>query len=573
MIHNSNSEKSSVPPLDALTGLRFFAAFGVFLYHALMHLYGRSDFWIISGGAVSFFFVLSGFILTYVYQRRLTRSGVAMFYVTRLARIWPLHVFVLAIAFVFQYQTKYQYYPDLLPKLLGHLLLVQSWVPLESWPMDFNGVAWSISTEFGFYLAFPWLLLLGRRRFAVAYLAIAALTAVGLILINPSSPEKHRLVFTVVYCHPLFRLLEFASGMMVAHAYSLGWHRPLERLPAWSHGIFELGALVWMAWLVTLNANAGFFTPRSGFFPHYTTAFQWISTGGWLAKGAGLAPGAVVIIWVFAWSRGPISYLISRPFIVYLGEISYSFYLVHYIVLNQLFRLDWYSPVLYVAAALLVSLGVSSLLYTLIEVPYRTGIVAAFRGDWSKVWQTLRAVPGDFWRQGIGVAAVLAVASGIWMLRVDMGRSMIENAEAPRKQIGYAVANRGIVFRNEARLLQCDVEYRRNGTLYLRMLWETLPGASRHRFVHIVDEHDQVIRQAKGELEKFRSVRPNTIVLDEVTLRPDQLEGGSKVGIGFFSDKAQACFVESGPRSMKNHRLDVFDIVEGKAIDLSAAFR
>ncbi|MBX3417781.1 MAG: acyltransferase [Pirellulaceae bacterium] len=573
MNSQSPPDNASVKSLDALTGLRFFAAFGVFIYHAFVHLFQSSDFWIVAGAGVSFFFVLSGFILTYVYDQRLTKSNVGMFYVSRIARIWPLHVFLLLVVLAFQYESKFQHYPDFTLKFLGNLFLIQSWVPIESWPMDFNGVAWSISTELGFYCVFPTLLLMGRRRFLVAYAAVIVSTVVGLVLINPTAPIQERLVYMMVYCHPFFRLWEFATGILAAHVFSQGYHQRLERLPRIVHGVFELVALTCLVGMVALNLNPGVFSQYPGWISKTATVSNWLSFGAWSAKGAGIAPGAVLVIWVFAWSRGPLAYLVSRPLIVYLGEISYSFYMVHYIVLNRMHPLDWYSPILFVFATLIISLGLSSLLYTFIEVPYRNGIVAVVRRDWRKLRDTIWAIPGQFWRHGIGVAAVLAIVSGFLMLKSDFGRPALSQRDAPRKQLGYSVANRGIVFRNEARLLQCDVEYRRNGSLHIRMLWETLPGATRHRFVHIFDDNENVIRQGRGENIKFRQARPYTIVLDEITLRPDQLEGGSKVGIGFFADKTNAAYVESGPRSMHNYRLDVFDINAETVIDLTDAFQ
>ena len=83
---------SATNKLDALTGLRALAALAVFAQHFMSIMDIKVKLGPIGGIAVSFFFVLSGFILVYVYKGRLTGSTTPKFYFTRFARIWPLHI-------------------------------------------------------------------------------------------------------------------------------------------------------------------------------------------------------------------------------------------------------------------------------------------------------------------------------------------------------------------------------------------------------------------------------------------------------------------------------------------------
>src|SRR5688500_18317145 len=93
----------SIKKIDALTSLRFVAAALIVLHHSR----GLFDFDQSLGDpfqlsqAVSFFFVLSGFILTYVYPS-LGDTGARRFFLARVARIWPAHVaaFLLIVALV-----------------------------------------------------------------------------------------------------------------------------------------------------------------------------------------------------------------------------------------------------------------------------------------------------------------------------------------------------------------------------------------------------------------------------------------------------------------------------------------
>ena len=207
--------------IEALTGLRFLAAMMVFCFHFDSSLKTKFFFGPLGGIAVSFFFVLSGFILTYVYRDRLKWGGVKRFYFTRWARIWPLHAVCLAAAiWLFPYQ-KVVDYPGI--RLACNWLLLQSWIPDIDYVLSYNGVAWSISTEAFFYLMFPLFLLGGLRHFWWKYLLTIALTAVALVgLTNIAATPELAATFNphhISHFNPFMRLFEFVSGMAVAYLF------------------------------------------------------------------------------------------------------------------------------------------------------------------------------------------------------------------------------------------------------------------------------------------------------------------------------------------------------------------
>ncbi|MDZ4048042.1 MAG: acyltransferase, partial [Pseudoxanthomonas sp.] len=138
--------------LDQLTSLRFFAALLIVVHHAesMMGIGGMGVNW---GQGVSFFFVLSGFILTYVYPRLATLDDTQRFLRARVARIWPAHVASFALGFALM-----PYAWDTWTAI-ANLLLVHAWIPQSAYYFSYNGVSWSVSTEAFFYLAFPLLIL------------------------------------------------------------------------------------------------------------------------------------------------------------------------------------------------------------------------------------------------------------------------------------------------------------------------------------------------------------------------------------------------------------------------------
>ena len=87
--------------LPALTGLRFYAAIAVFLSHLSM----LTDTWIkypipFGAASLSFFFVLSGFVLAYIYGQEGVEFSPRQFFIKRIARIWPLHLLLAILTLV-----------------------------------------------------------------------------------------------------------------------------------------------------------------------------------------------------------------------------------------------------------------------------------------------------------------------------------------------------------------------------------------------------------------------------------------------------------------------------------------
>src|SRR5436305_1449846 len=215
--------------LDALTGLRFWFALLVVLHHSLQHWFGARLYPVADFGyiGVDFFFVLSGFVLTWSWRSDVTARR---FWWNRVARIWPLHLTTLLLAVVLVADQISR------PGVLGtaaNLLLVQAWVPTDKVYFGYNAVAWSLSCEVFFYLCFPWLVrrlsrlsFLGRRWVVVG--VVAALTVYPGIFSLMWAPRDFSGWEWTTYVAPLWRLGEFVVGIVAALALREGW-RPRAR--------------------------------------------------------------------------------------------------------------------------------------------------------------------------------------------------------------------------------------------------------------------------------------------------------------------------------------------------------
>ncbi|WP_291767696.1 acyltransferase [Maricaulis sp.] len=172
--------------LTSLTRLRFFAAIWVVVYHwrepwtvdvdSLTQLFAMGRF------GVDLFFILSGFVLTHVYAeaREQGRFSFGRFLIARFARIWPLHIAVIGLLACVGLVASVVGVPfdrELfnVSDLPANILMVHAWgfVPEVSW----NGPSWSISAEWFAYLAFPAYLMasiaLRRRPWLLLLISIA----------------------------------------------------------------------------------------------------------------------------------------------------------------------------------------------------------------------------------------------------------------------------------------------------------------------------------------------------------------------------------------------------------------
>lgn len=235
-------------PLRALTGLRFFAALAVLLCHySQMGLARVPDALItaLDGGrpAVSLFFVLSGFVLTYNYDGGL-RTGLALrdYYVARFARIYPVHLLGLGIGIVTatlavalgrfeELLTWYSVHLDvsgtLLSSFFAQLGLLTAWLPFASLNQPWNGPAWSISCEAFFYLLLPFLLSRLTRasgKLLSSYVVLGLLVQGAFIIGVEIALPPSRSGFLISQ-FPLVHLYEFVVGICSAKWLVMGGER------------------------------------------------------------------------------------------------------------------------------------------------------------------------------------------------------------------------------------------------------------------------------------------------------------------------------------------------------------
>lgn len=175
-----------------LTFTRFIAATFIVLFHFAGNLFPSDSEFIqvlrenFSLG-VSYFYVLSGFVMILAYGNQ-DRVEPKKYFINRLARLFPLHLFTLGLTMIVSLLVAINYLGDYKidpTSFLLNLTLLQAWFPAYS--LTFNVPSWSISVELFFYLAFPFIFnhiykKLKFRNFAIIVILFWVVCQIGMNL-------------------------------------------------------------------------------------------------------------------------------------------------------------------------------------------------------------------------------------------------------------------------------------------------------------------------------------------------------------------------------------------------------
>ena len=311
--------------------------------------------------AVSFFFMLSGLILTYTYGEAFERGEVPFrrFLIARLARIYPVYlVCTLMAAWVYRSQLHPAYHAL---ALLGDIFLLQAWsIRITSF---FNVPGWSLSAEAFFYVMFPFLVLRIRKArrshlmilFGLLWCAAMVVPVLGTCIdpvggLRETAGGGHNLVFAIRR-YPIFFLPVFAAGV------ALGWFHLRFRLSTVrAQGLLFCGLVLTLV-LLWNSARLPFLLLHNGLLlPLYAAIILGLCYPGPLGRS-----------------------LSSKPMLI-LGETSYAMYLFHY-QYNDLVKNTFHLPesVTGLFWRLLVIIPASVALYFGVERPCRKLILRMSR--------------------------------------------------------------------------------------------------------------------------------------------------------------------------------------------------
>jgi peptidoglycan/LPS O-acetylase OafA/YrhL len=311
--------------LDGLTTCRFFAAALVVFHHNKdSPAFQSAPAWFLrfihnGYAAVSFFFLLSGFVLVYAYYR--PNPSIALegsrreFWAARTARIYPIYIIALVLAvplfLVERFKPHSPFALSFLTPIITAPALLQAWIPPAA--LSWNGPGWSLSVEAFFYLSFPFLasqIVKFKPRMALAFsLLLVVLFQITLYAVfplpesgAPELPNTRNMHFFTAY-FPLNHLPTFILGMALGTCFlSLA-----KRKSAWIANLVFLVTAFTVCTIFSLHGVVSpFFLSNVCLVPLFgILVFSLACSGGWLKKA------------------------MSQPALVQLGDASYTMYILH----------------------------------------------------------------------------------------------------------------------------------------------------------------------------------------------------------------------------------------------------
>jgi peptidoglycan/LPS O-acetylase OafA/YrhL len=338
--------------LNHLTFTRFLAAIAIVIFHynlkswpfthiKLYHIFRNANI------CVSFFFVLSGFVMIIAYGRNKEKViETSKYYLNRVARIFPVYIFALLLS-----SLNRGFLVNIKAFVLD-VFLIQAWFP--NYVLKVNSPGWSLSVELLFYFLFP---LMFNYWYRKANLKIIAIVIVGFWIVSqivsnylyqssfyqgPLSTSNRFL-----YYFPLLHVNEFLVGNLVGFVYlTYRYHDRNLDIPVILTMGLVLFALTFSSSLIIQN-------------------------------GMGCVLFAPLVL-LLSMNTGYITKLFSHRFFIFLGEISYSIYILQFPILsysNSLFkRLHIVDVNLLFYGYLVILILLSSACFHFIEVPARNYI-------------------------------------------------------------------------------------------------------------------------------------------------------------------------------------------------------
>ncbi|WP_312174867.1 acyltransferase [Chryseobacterium sp.] len=331
--------------ISQITFTRFIAAMAIVISHFNKDLFLYkirfiSDIFLRANVGVSYFFILSGFIMIVAYHRK-EKIGYLDFYRNRVARIYPLYIVGLLLYFFTRYSDVSFY------KTFLYLFGIQSWIPGKALILNFPG--WSISVEFLFYLIFPWLYNYLYSKGNKSIWIIAVLIWIGtqvfsnLYINSPAYKGPHTESHEFSHYFPLWHINEFLIGNIAGLFFVKNRKEKNYDLAV----VVLFIAIILSLIFIPLNFHNGL-----------------------------MAVFFVPVIYLISCNNGFITKVFALKPLEFLGEISYAIYIIHIPVLYIIRSVLWdYFQIsesntlfwIYMPVLMIVSAG----FYQFIEKPMR----------------------------------------------------------------------------------------------------------------------------------------------------------------------------------------------------------
>ncbi|EEW78607.1 acyltransferase family protein [Haemophilus influenzae] len=348
---------SSIKYRPEIDGLRAIAVISVIIYHL-------NENWL-SGGflGVDIFFVISGFLITGIIITEIQQNSFSLkqFYTRRIKRIYPAFItvmalvsFIASVIFIYNDFNKLRKTIELAIAFLSnfYLGLTQGYFDLSA---NENPVLhiWSLAVEEQYYLIFPLILILAYKKFReIKVLFIITLILFFILLATsfiPANFYKEVLHQPNIYYLSNLRFPELLVGSLLAIYHNLSASKQASKQA--SNVIAILSTLLLFSCLFLMNNDIAYIPGITLILPCIFTALIIHTTS----------------------QNNIVKLCLSNKAIVFIGKISYSLYLYHWIFIAFAYYITGEKQINNQSIAIVIVLTIifSVLSYYLIEQPIR----------------------------------------------------------------------------------------------------------------------------------------------------------------------------------------------------------
>ncbi|TAE08496.1 MAG: acyltransferase [Bacteroidetes bacterium] len=350
-----------------LNAIRFIAALGVILYHIesykkVLKIDDRrvnDSMEIIGPLGVILFFVLSGFLITYLLLTEQQVTGtihIKNFYVRRILRIWPLYFLIVFLAFfvfpfidfmILEGYERHKTWSSIGYKLFLFVIFLPNLVLMLFGRVPYAGQTWSIGAEEQFYLVWPWLVKFVKNKWILIAGVILMYWIIAYIIDNVLPDHKYTKILwafwitTPIQCMSIggfFALIIFEKNKASLFLQKIIFYKWLQ----WA-------VLIIIILLISIAVK----------FPYLDREIYAVLFG--------------ILICNFAYNEHRI-FSMENSVLNYLGKISYGLYMYHMIFVVFTMRVLQYSigvyNVLLYPMVILLTIFVASISYKYFEKPF-----------------------------------------------------------------------------------------------------------------------------------------------------------------------------------------------------------
>lgn len=302
--------------MNSLLFWRFIGMSIIFVHHLIF--FGEGV-----GFTVSFFFVLSGFTLSYFYGDKFKKfdiSSMKVFYKKRMKKLYVIHLFSFFLMVFLFYIVKYPF-PSYGVTLTNILLLQSFWFNSTD-VFAYNGVSWFLSTLIFLYFTTPFLIrMITKSTMKSLLLLLLLIYCSGVIMQITLCDGFQELDFKwyLLYISPYLRIFDYFLGVILGRILFLFLNS----------SNYILLKNLWIATLVeVLSITLCVLSIKHSLYP-----MNFLNNQEVFVYDLYAVPAILLLIFIFSTQYGILAKLLDNKVFRYLGKISFSFFMIHQVLI------------------------------------------------------------------------------------------------------------------------------------------------------------------------------------------------------------------------------------------------